>query len=269
MKKILFPTDFSSNAENALAYAIDFANKCTGKITLLHTFRLHSSAAMFLSVESIMEQDAIKQMASLIQRMEPKLREGAKIDSKIVRGDAVPVITDMADKSGFDLIIMGTQGATGLKEVFFGSTANGVLKNSETPVLAIPNGFAFRPIRKIVFAVDEAGITHPGVTSMLVQMAKMCGAKIFVFHQGLGKNDDGIDPSVDIYLDGAKYSFHYELDDASINESINSFVADYEADMLCMVRRQRGFLEEAFHVSATTREVFNSPVPLLVLHDEG
>ncbi|MCB0572781.1 MAG: universal stress protein [Phaeodactylibacter sp.] len=268
MKKILAPTDFSPNADNALAYAIDFANKCGGHITLLHTYRLYSSAAVFISVESLMEEDARRQMDALLQRLEPQLRGTASIEGKVVRGDAVPVITDMAEKGGYSLIIMGTQGASGLKEIFIGSTANGVMKHTSVPVLAIPNGFSFRPIKKVVFAIDAGGISHPGVTSVLVQIAKKCGARAYVFHQGLGERDDGIDPSIDIYLDDIEHSFHYELEADGINASINSFVADYDADLLCMVRRQRGFLEEAFHVSATTREVFDSPVPLLVLHDE-
>ncbi len=269
MKKILVPTDFSPNAENALAYATDFANKCGGQVTLLHTYRLHSSAGMLLSVEKFIEEDARKEMDALIRRLEPKLRGEAGVEGRVIRGDPVPIISDMADKSGYSLVIMGTQGATGLKEVFIGSTTNGVLRNTNTPVLAIPNNFAFRPIRKIVFAVDAAGISHPGVISMLVQLAKKCRAKVYVFHQGLGEIDDGIDPSIDIYLDEVEHSFHYELDEASINEGINSFVADYNADLLCMVRRRRSFLDEVFHVSVTTREVFNSPVPLLVLHDQG
>jgi len=65
-----------------------------------------------------------------------------------------------------------------------------------------------------------------------------------------------------------EHSFHYELDRDEVNESINSFVKDSAADLLCMLRRPRGFMEEVFHVSATTKEVFDSPVPLLVLKDE-
>jgi nucleotide-binding universal stress UspA family protein len=42
-------------------------------------------------------------------------------------------------------------------------------------------------------------------------------------------------------------------------------VAAQGADLLCMIRRSRGFLESIFQGSATTRQVYNSPVPLLVL----
>lgn len=269
MKKILVPTDFSKNAESALAYAVEIANKFESRITLFNTYKVHSSAGMFVSVESFMERDAAEQMLAAISRIEPKLKGGASIESKIARGDAIPAITGLAEKGDYSLIIMGTQGASGLKEIFTGSITNGVMKHSLAPVLAIPDGYRYQAVKTIVFAVDEAGISHPGVISPLVRIAKAFDAKIHIFHQGLGSKDNGIDPTVDIFLDGADHSFHYELDEQNINESINSFVEDYQANLLCMVRRQRGFLEEAFHVSATTREVFNSPVPLLILHDEG
>ena len=269
MKKILVPTDFSKNAENALVYAIDFANKCNGKITLVNTFRLPSTASMLVSVERIMEKEAQEQMEGLLHQVQSKLNGMGLVDGKVIRGDAVSIIAELANKTGYDMIIMGTQGASGLKELFMGSTANGVIKNTNVPVLAIPADFAFRPIRQIAFAMDDVGISQPGVTAMLVEIARNCGAKVLVFHQGLGDYDDGIDPSIDIYLDDIEHSFHYELDDTSINDSINNFVKDYDVDMLCMVRRQRSFLESAFHVSVTTREIFNCPVPLLVLSDEG
>lgn len=269
MKNILVPTDFSRNAENALLYAAEIANKFGSRITLLHTFKVYSSAGMFVSVESYMEKDAAEHMLAAAERVEPMLSGGATLESKIIRGDAVPVIADLAEKGDYSLIIMGTQGASGLKEIFTGSTANGVMKNTRTPVLAIPNGYRYQPIKTIVFAVDEEGISHPGITSVLVKIARAFEAKIHVFHQDLGSRDDGIDPTVDIFLDGTDHSFHYELDEQNINESINSFVRDYQANLLCMVRRRRGFLEEAFHVSATTREVFDSPAPLLILQDEG
>ena len=269
MKNILVPTDFSKNAENALYYAIEVANKFDSKITLVNTFNVYSSAGMFLSVESYMKKDAAEQMLAHIEKMEPLLRGGASIESKVLKGEAVPVIATLADKEDYSLIIMGTQGASGLKEIFTGSITNGVMKNTHTPILAIPSGYSYQPINTIVLAVDEEGFSYPGLTSILLKLARTFDAKVHVFHQDIGSKDDGIDPTVDIFLDGVQHSFHYELDEQNINESINGFVSDYQAQLLCMVRRQRGFLEEVFHVSATTREVFNSPVPLLILHDKG
>jgi nucleotide-binding universal stress UspA family protein len=52
-------------------------------------------------------------------------------------------------------------------------------------------------------------------------------------------------------------------------ESITDFAKDNGASLLCMIRRKRGFLENVFHVSATTKTIFDSPLPLLVLKGEA
>lgn len=268
MNKILVPTDFSDNAFNALSYAVSLANHFDSQVTLLHTYTVSSTSGMFVSVESFIKKDAAEQALAAVKQVEPKLKTGHQIDTQILRGDTTHLIAELADKQEYDLIVMGTQGATGLAEIFLGSITNSVIKEAQTPVLAIPEGFTYQPITQIVFAVDDEGVAHAGVVKPLLQLAKKMQAPVRVFHQALDFDQDGIDPSIDLYLEEVEHSFHYELDRDEVNESINSFVKDSNANLLCMLRRPRGFLEEVFHVSATTKEVFDSPVPLLVLKDE-
>lgn len=268
MKKILVPTDFSEHANKALAFAIDVANQFGSQITLLHTYKVYSSTGSFVSVGSYMEEDAAEQMLKLVTSYEPKLKGGSKLQSKIVRTDStVQFIAKLADQSAFDLIVMGTQGASGLKEIFIGSVTNGVIRNTQTPILAIPHDYDYRPVKTIIFAVDEEGISSPKVTSPLVKLANGYDAKVRIYHLDTGEESNGIDPTIDMFLEGVEHSFHYELEGDNIVDSINQFVEDYQAELLCLVRRKRGFLEDVFHISITSREAFHSDVPLLVLHD--
>lgn len=270
MKKLLVPTDFSANAANALEYAVQLANTFGSEITLLNTYRLYQSAGMLLSVEEYVRSDAEKEMAKLERQFQDRLRNGAILRPRIVRGDAVTTITGGAKAENMDLIIMGTQGAGGLKEVFLGSTTNGVIQNTELPVLAIPNAYQGRPpLRVIVLAIDAGSLSHPDILSPLVQLARAFDAKVRIYHKDTGADDAGVDPTVDLFLEGVEHSFHYELDSDKLNESIRQFVADYQGDLLCMVHRSRGFLSELFHVSVTTREVFDCSIPLMVLHDRA
>jgi nucleotide-binding universal stress UspA family protein len=267
MKKLLVPTDFSDNANNAIRYATELADLLEASITLVHTYRVYSTSGMFISVESYLKKDAAQHMLEPYEKIEKRLGK-ERVESKIIRGDTIPVISDMANKSDYDLIVMGTQGAGGLEEIFTGTTTNGVMKKSRKPVLAIPQGFQLSDINNIVLAIDQKGPAVSKVLSPLVKIAQKTDAHVRIFHKDLGGDDRGIDPSIEMYLESVEHSFHYDLDDDRLNESINQFVKDYQADMLAMIRRQRSFLEEVFHVSATTKEVFNSPVPLLILMDQ-
>lgn len=51
----------------------------------------------------------------------------------------------------------------------------------------------------------------------------------------------------------------------SINESINEFIRDHKSDLLCMIRREKGFFESIFKKSITKTQVYNTRIPLLVL----
>lgn len=267
MKKILVPTDFSENAYNALNFAIAFANEFGSEISLIHTFKLYSSTGMFISVESYMEDDARKDLAEMIRETLPKLKNGATIKHKLFRGDAAPVIASVADKEGYDLIIMGTQGASGLKEVFTGSTTNGVIKAGKTPLLMIPEAFAYRPVKTAVFAIDQDEISSGAVLTPLIKIARMFQTKINVFHQDTGEEDHGIKARIKEFLDPLEATYHFSLDRQRITDSIDDFVQETSADLLCMIRRKRSFLENIFHQSVTTEKAFHSQVPLLVLHD--
>lgn len=265
MKKILFPTDFSKNANNALAYIVEIANHFGSEITLLHAYRVYSSAGSFVSVESYMKEDAAKDMLSVIDTLEPQLKNGAMVNSKIIKGETVSTIANVSEQGNFDLLVMGTQGASGLEEIFIGSTTNGVMKRTEVPVLAIPAGFAYRPIKTIALAVDEEENFSPNVLEPLLKLAKMNEALVRVYHKD--EANDGLNTTIDAYLENVERTYHYELDEEHLNDSLNEFVAEQHADLLCMIRRKRGFLERIFHDSATTKTVFSSPVPLLILHD--
>ena len=270
MKKFLIPTDFSANAEGALHYAIELANTIGNiELTLFHAYEVHSNAGMFVSVSDFMKKDAVDQVLDAIRKAEPKLSNSVTLDSQILRGDTVDLITDFAERNHYDLIVMGTQGASGLKEVFFGSTTNAVLTKSGLPVLAVPEGYTFVPVQEVVLAIDEEGFTDQRDIAPLEAVVKAFDIPVRVFHQSEAFAKDGIDPEIDGILEGIEHSFHYQLEKDNINDSINSFVAETGAQLLVMVRRQRGFLEEVFHVSVTTKEVFNTPVPLLVLREHN
>lgn len=267
MKRILVPTDFSTPADDALHYALAIANRFGSEITLLYLYQVYSTSSMFISVERFMKEDAAHQMLSRIRQAEAVLQAPARIDYKIIRADVATTIVDQADRGAYDLIIMGTQGSTGLEGIFLGSTTTNVLRRTHKPVLAVPAGFRFQGLQTIVLAMDEMGVSHAGVLNPLLQVARRFSARIHIFHKDAGDDDSGVDPSVAIFLDTIEHSFHYQLDPGHLNESIGDFVEETNADLLCMIRRRRGFLRDLFHVSATRRELFRSAVPLLVLHD--
>lgn len=135
---ILVPIDFSPDADQALEYAIELAQKLQAGLMLLHVIQLTPMTAgdMFgYSLEvylEAMESEAQKRMQALLHRVH---REGLQGEMTIVQGVPFQAIVDMAESQDIDLIVMGTHGRTGLSHALMGSVAERVVRLAPCPVL--------------------------------------------------------------------------------------------------------------------------------------
>ena len=144
MKRILVPTDFSAQAENALKVAAQLANRFNGEIFLLHMLELPlqlvgpltGTGNQNLPEALFFMKLAKKRFRKLIN--EPYLK-GIKIHDTVEFHQAFDGIMEVSKEHNCDLIVMGSHGTSGLKEVFIGSNTEKVVRNSTIPVLVIKN----------------------------------------------------------------------------------------------------------------------------------
>ena len=269
MKNILVPTDFSANARNALRYAVQLAKLFDSRLHLLHTFTVSSRSDMFVSMENIMRKDAEREMDKLSREILAEVRW----ESRIMKGDTVRSIVGVAEQIDADLIVMGTQGASGLEKVFIGSVTGGVMRHTDLPLLAIPEDYSYRPVKKIVLALASLELSDPEkIIAPLTTLARKFNANVQIYHHDQSQSElpDDVVDAVD-WLSGIPVSITFDQDDDQINESISEFVNASDADLLCMVRRKHnsiGFFERLFKESVTLTQVFHCEVPLLVLHSD-
>jgi len=267
MKKLLVPTDFSNCAENALRFAIQVGSHFGSEITLFSAFRTFSTTGVFSSVERFMEEEVMDDLKSLIAKMEPLLPANTRLVASKAWGDAVPAIIQIAEKKESDLIVMGTMGTGLLKEIFTGGRTLEVVKSSPKPILVVPGEWTEHQLQSIVLAVDDRGLNDISTLQPLVNLAKAFNATVRIFHLETGNKTSGLTHQLAELLSDVKYSFHYEFSRSDIKQSIDEFAEDYEADMLCLIRRKRGFWERIFHESVTSRKASDSTIPLLILHE--
>jgi nucleotide-binding universal stress UspA family protein len=136
IKHILVPLDFSANADSALAYAIDMASHVQAHLTLCHVIpTLPFSDARLLSAIAEVEDVA---RAALEVRLQRVRDTGLEAQSALVYGDPWQKIVETAAATQTDLIIMATQGYTGLQEALLGSVTIRVLRFASCPVCVIP-----------------------------------------------------------------------------------------------------------------------------------
>lgn len=156
--KILVAVDFSQGSRKALAVADKIASKFNTKMIVLHVIHDPASAPGFYASNKPgkkalrnLDEAAQKMMDDFVKKSLPKNR---KVDKRIVPGLPAAQIVYLAKKEEVDLIVIGTQGLSGLKRLMIGSVLDKVMRASPIPVLGVPEKGGGR-IGKTVAKADE------------------------------------------------------------------------------------------------------------------
>lgn len=155
MQKILVPCDFSKPAINAFRFALDVAAQSKGTIHLLNVIELpilHDTVLMpVLNFEQQLFDDLRKNAEARFKKITDKYNAtGVKVIVNTVFGAVSMMIQDYITKESIDIVIMGSHGATGLREIFIGSNAEKMVRKSPVPVLVVKD-YTKGPIKSIVF----------------------------------------------------------------------------------------------------------------------
>lgn len=156
MKKIIVPIDFSDYSEYALRVAADIAKKNEAQLYLLHMLDISDQMI------SITEATKRRELIFFMELAKKRFEEFNKKD--YLKGvNTIPVIKhfkvfeeidNVAKEVGADLIIMGSQGASGVKGYFVGSNTEKVVRTSDIPVLVVKSETKNFEPKTIVFASD-------------------------------------------------------------------------------------------------------------------
>ncbi len=155
MKKILIPCDFSKPAISAFRYASGIAEKGKATIHLINVIELpvlHDTVLMpVLSFESALlkelEEKAEKEFRKITEKYQA---EGIRVVTKLLFGSPSQKILEYTKKHSIDLVIMGSHGASGLRELVIGSNAEKLIRKSTVPVLIVKS-YSKKAVKNIVF----------------------------------------------------------------------------------------------------------------------
>lgn len=266
MKKILVPTDFSENADLALKYAIEVANRFGATVWVLHAFQVASSAGNLISIDHLVKADREEELATLIGELKPLVAENAKIDTLVKHGDSVKSICQAANKLKVDLIIMGTKGAGGMKKLFLGSTASNVILQTSIPVLTIPSKFQQFNLENITLALDGKKLEDLNFLKPLLELANQFKADLClltIIHEDLSVAEIPSELENHLHKNKVRFSFS-SMNSADVIGGIREFVNRENTDMLCLIHHPRGLFQNIFGTSVSKELVMDLDVPLLV-----
>lgn len=278
MKNILIPTDFSTNAENAITFAMDLF-KCE------HTrfYILHAYADELYKMSHIEEDDFFKKekenlnkesnerLVSIIsnikqERSNPK----HKFEHISEFQSLVEAVNDIVNDNDIDLIVMGTKGQTANNKITFGSHTVQVFKYVKCPVLAIPNNYTFKQPKKILFPSDYMIPYKRRELKLLDTLAARFKSEVHSLYisdfEDLSHRQEDNQLFLKGSLPNANLCFkRMEVKNKGI--AIMDYADEYEMDMLVMVNSRHSFLEDMLYRSTVDQIALNPVIPFLVLQN--
>jgi nucleotide-binding universal stress UspA family protein len=258
MKRILVPIDFSKEAENAARVASHIARKTGSEIYLVHMLELPVTTVDPAEMNAISSEPQIIYFMKLAHEKFEKFInlpffKGLKVVESVQFQHAFSGIIAESEKSNIDLIVMGSQGASGLQEMFIGSNTEKVVRRSKIPVLVIKKEVDKFEVKNMIFASDfnkESKTTFQRVANF----AELFDAKIHLLYINTIHNFNttkNIEKRIADFMDDFDFSNYTTMiyNDISIEKGILSYARDIDADLIALNTHGRSGLSQLFNGS--------------------
>ena len=278
MKNILIPTDFSNNAYNALYYATRLFKNEPCKFYILNTFDAEPHI-ITSRIESDKESSTYKDLKNqsqerLTETFHSIVRDTEDFDHTFetisVSKKLAETINKTIKKKNIDLVVMGTKGVSGVKEIFMGSnTVKVIQKIKDCPILAVPDHFDFEPPKEIAFATDFRRFYSKEELKPLLDIVSLFTSNIRIMHIHEEEQLDEIQEhnfkKLKEHLDGFEYTMHWvaKLDQKA--DLINEFIDKMNIDMLSMLYYKHSLMETITREPVIKKIGFQPSVPFLVI----
>ena len=273
MKKIIVPIDFSEHSEYALETAAKLAKKYDAELLVLHM--LEMSDVMFTASDDLQNQKAAFFLQLAEQKFEDFLNKDYLQDievTPIVKHFKVfSEVNDVAAENNADLIVMGSHGATGVREFFVGSNTERVVRNAQVPVLVIKQKMPDINFEDVVYASDFS-VESIEVYHKASLLFNAIGAKPYFVHVNLPneqfRSSAEIEKKVVDFFQKAEGNLDklddvYYVDDYTIEDGILNFANKIGADLIAVPTHGRKGLAHFFEGSISEDVANHATLPVM------
>lgn len=261
MKTILVPVGSSKNAKSHLQYAVDFAKAFGAKIYVIQIYNVYTKAGTMIKIDHILERESKTFLDTHVASINTK---GVEIYTKTFKGKLIDTLEKVCNALDVDLIILEPRTNSIKDEVYLGKTSGKIIKQTQIPALIVPEGCVYKPIVKILLALKSAIVQKEGVLDPLLAIKNQFKSVVNIL---LVKTAYHIEADFELNDDLKSI-----ITNTTITENPTTFHAVLEhyksntPDMLCVVRRKRGFFAKLWEDNTILKKDFHSPnLPVLVL----
>jgi nucleotide-binding universal stress UspA family protein len=280
MKKILVPTDFSENAKSAFEYALKLADNINATVEVIHIYHpsVQPIEGFIAYPKTEIPEFLEKRMHEFIENCFDKSIEDILLDEgvsyRIEFGFATHSIVEFSKTEEYEMIVMGTTGTTGkagILEKLFGKVSFYVAQQAVCPVILIPAGVQFEPIKEIIYASEHESADEE-ILDELQKIVSFFDAKIHLVHvydedekQPEGEGYFLLEKSFHLKAPALKFTMDAVTSD-SVAHGLEKFAEEKEMDLMVIVQPKRNFWQRLIHKNRTNEMVMNPQLPIMVMH---
>ncbi|TXE18338.1 universal stress protein [Psychroserpens burtonensis] len=261
MKSILVPVGSSKNAESHLQYAIDFARVFGAKVYVVQIYNVYTKAGTMIKVDHILERESLSFLNSHVAKIDTK---GVEVVVKTFKGKLIDTLELACKALDIDLILLEPRTNSIQDEVYLGKTSGKIVKQTNIPALIVPEGYTYRPIIYILIALKSAVIKKQealqplkDIKNQFKSILNLLLVKTTFYNEG----DFNVNEDLASMITKTTYS-----ENATTFQGVLEHHQANKPDLLCVVRRKRGFFTKLWESNTILKKDFHSSsLPVLVL----
>ncbi len=260
MKNILVPVGSSKNAVSHLQYAVDFAEAFGAKLFVVQVYNVFTKAGTMIKVDEIIERESLEFLNGLVNQLDTK---NVEVIVKTLKGDLIDTLELACKAADVDLVLVEPRTNSIKDEVYLGKTSGRIIKQMEVPALIVPEGYTFSKPSAILMAIKSAVMKKENALKPLNDIKTKFNAEVDLLLVKTPYHKAGdFDVNQDL---GSIIRHTTKTENATTFQGVLEHFQSHNPDMLCVVRRKRGFFAKKWEKNTILKKDFYIKSPVLVL----
>ncbi len=261
MKNLLVPIGSSGNGPNTLQYAIDLAQKLSAKVYVAQVYESTRVSGSLKNLDAVLEEDSTNELLNILSKID---RKDVEVASVSIKGNVIDSIEALAEYIKADLIVSSAKPLSKDETLYLGKIAGRLVKDTNIPVLIVPSQYRYKDFTKVLMALKVCSVQSETTLKPLKSIMNTYNNSeldlIHVITPECSEDDAEVSTQLKEIASNFKTS-----ENATVFQGVLEHLHITEPDLLCVMRRKRGFFNRLWQEDVVKKADFESRLPLLIL----
>jgi nucleotide-binding universal stress UspA family protein len=260
MKNILVPIGSNKSAINTLQYAIDFASEIDANVYVISIFKEFSKVGGMSKVNTLLKEESEDNIAKVLKGTDHK---NVSVIAHPIKGDPVEGVERLCKHIDIDLMVLSPRSNSVNDEVYLGKMTGKLVKQTDLPTIIVPRDYTFSWPKTVLITFKDGRFTREKMLDPLAFIVKQSQAALHLLHV---HTPDATEETRTLEHSVSEWVTSYtNTENATTYQGLLEHFQTFNPDMLCVVRRKRGFFKKLWEKNVVLKKEFFTTKPLLIL----